>query len=355
MRFEEALFAHLKAFTGLKSLVDERIYPLVLPQKAVLPAVTYQKISGERLHKLQGDTGFTRPVYQLSCWAENYAQCKAVAEQVRLCLQASYFAAAAELEVYKETWVPDWLKAAYPDSNNYRYVTGAITFTHAESQSDWVICTTYDGSTTKYGAVIIGIRNNAASGQVVYGEITRFQPDTIDNVYLNHNETLTLLIADKAGAYKIFAKDANPSATSGNTYYFGVMKLDNPVEPTDVNAWFMFGQNDATKTRFTRQFNAEALGQICEVTCDTLIPESTNFTKNYYNQKIPLARVWAGVADLGMRGYTTNLVIVPQSFIVSNQFYTINGESYYGLGTFDNHIQLPGGGANVGQRVLLKA
>lgn len=255
----------------------------------------------------------------------------------------------------KETWVPDWLKAAFPDSNNYRYVTGAITFTHAESQSDWVICTTYDGSTTKYGAVIIGIRNNAASGQVVYGEITRFQPDTIDNVYLNHNETLTLLIADKTGAYKIFAKDANPSATSGNTYYYGVVRLDSPIEPTDVNAWFMFGQNDATKTRFTRQFNAEALGQICEVTCDTLIPESTNFTKNYYNQKIPLARVWAGVADLGMRGYTTNLVIVPQSFIVSNQFYTINGESYYGLGTFDNHIQLPGGGANVGQRVLLKA
>jgi len=87
MRFEEALFAHLKDCTGLKNLVGDRIYPLVLPQKAVLPAVTYQKISGERLHKLQGDTGLTRPVYQLSCWAENYAQCKAAAEQVRLCLQ----------------------------------------------------------------------------------------------------------------------------------------------------------------------------------------------------------------------------------------------------------------------------
>ncbi len=87
MRFEEALFAHLKDCTGLKNLVGDRIYPLVLPQKAVLPAVTYQKISGERLHELQGDTGFTRPVYQLSCLAETYAQCKAVAEQVRLCLQ----------------------------------------------------------------------------------------------------------------------------------------------------------------------------------------------------------------------------------------------------------------------------
>lgn len=87
MWFEEALFAHLKGYTGLKNLVGDRIYPLILPQKAVLPAITYQKISGERLHKLQGDTGFTRPVYQLSCLAENYAQCKAVAEQLRLCLQ----------------------------------------------------------------------------------------------------------------------------------------------------------------------------------------------------------------------------------------------------------------------------
>lgn len=254
----------------------------------------------------------------------------------------------------KETWVPDWLKTAYPDASSYRYVTGVLTFTHVGSQSDWVICTTYDGSTTKYGAVIIGIRNNLASGQVVYGEITRYQPDTITNAYLNHDETLTLLIADKENGYKIISKDANPSDTSGNIWYYGVIKLDAPVEVTDTNAWVMFGQNDATKTRLTRQFNGEALGQICELTCDTLIPEGSNFTKNYYNQKIPLARVWAGVADLGMRGYTTNLVIVPQSFTISNQTYIINGDNYYGLGTFDNQIQLPGGGANVGQRVLLK-
>jgi hypothetical protein len=153
---------------------------------------------------------------------------------------------------------------------------------------------------------------------------------------LNHDETLTLLIADKENGYKIISKDANPSDTSGNIWYYGVIKLDAPVEVTDTNAWVMFGQNDATKTRLTRQFNGEALGQICELTCDTLIPEGSNFTKNYYNQKIPLARVWAGVADLGMRGYTTNLVIVPQSFTISNQTYIINGDNYYGLGTFDN-------------------
>lgn len=104
----------------------------------------------------------------------------------------------------KETWVPDWLKAAYPDSNNYRFVTGVLAFTHQASQSDWVICTTYDGSTTKYGAIIVGIRNNAASGQVVFGEITRYQPDTISNIYLNNNETITLMIGDKANGYKCY-------------------------------------------------------------------------------------------------------------------------------------------------------
>lgn len=254
----------------------------------------------------------------------------------------------------KETWVPDWLKAAYPDSNNYRFVTGVIAFTHQASQSDWVICTTFDGSTTKYGAIVVGIRNNAVSGQVIFGEIARYQPDTISNIYLNNNETITIMIGDKPNGYKIISKDANPSDTSGNIWYYGVMRLDSPVEPSDTDAWFMFGQNDSTRTRFTRQFNGEALGQVCRVMCDTLLPESGNFTKNHFSQKIPLARVWAGVADLGLRGYTSNLAVAPQSYVIGNQYYTINDDSYYGLGTFDNLIQLPGDGANVGQRVLLK-
>ncbi|WP_094550241.1 tail completion protein gp17 [Petroclostridium xylanilyticum] len=87
MKLEEGLYVHLKNYPDLKSLVEDRIYPLVMPQNCKLPAITYQKVSGSRQHCLQRDTGFTTPVFQISCWAQNYAQLKAVSEQVRFALQ----------------------------------------------------------------------------------------------------------------------------------------------------------------------------------------------------------------------------------------------------------------------------
>lgn len=85
--FEEALFTHLCNAAGVKAIVQDRVFPLMIPQNISLPVVTYQKISGERLHYLQGDTGYTVPVFQISARAETYAQCKALAEEIRLCLQ----------------------------------------------------------------------------------------------------------------------------------------------------------------------------------------------------------------------------------------------------------------------------
>ncbi|MDA8227051.1 MAG: DUF3168 domain-containing protein [Desulfitobacterium hafniense] len=87
MMFEEALYALLKSHADLAKLVSDRVYPLTLPQKCPLPAIAYQRVSGARMHALQGDTGYTMPVLQFSCWAGNYAECKVVAEQLRLCLQ----------------------------------------------------------------------------------------------------------------------------------------------------------------------------------------------------------------------------------------------------------------------------
>ncbi len=85
--FEETLYTHLINAAEVKAIVQDRIYPLMIPQNKSLPAVTYQKISGERLHSLQGDTGYTTPVFQISARAETYAQCKALAQEIRLCLQ----------------------------------------------------------------------------------------------------------------------------------------------------------------------------------------------------------------------------------------------------------------------------
>ena len=61
MYIEEALVSHIKA-NGVS-----RIYPLVLPQKVIYPAVTYQKIAGEYVHSMGGDSGFAYPDYQFVC------------------------------------------------------------------------------------------------------------------------------------------------------------------------------------------------------------------------------------------------------------------------------------------------
>lgn len=89
---EQALYAILSGHAGLSSLVDNRIYPIVLPQGPLLPAVTYQRVSGEREETHDGPSGLARPRFQVSCWAQilpgvnAFDQARAVAEQVRLAL-----------------------------------------------------------------------------------------------------------------------------------------------------------------------------------------------------------------------------------------------------------------------------
>jgi len=81
MHIEEALVSHIKA-NGIS-----RIYPLVLPQKVIYPAVTYQKIAGTFEHSMGGDTGFAYPDYQFVCYAKTYTEVKETAKILRLLLQ----------------------------------------------------------------------------------------------------------------------------------------------------------------------------------------------------------------------------------------------------------------------------
>jgi hypothetical protein len=70
----------------VSNLIGTRIYPNIVPQKAPMPAVTYQQISGPRLHDMQGAVGMAKARYQINCWAESYAKSKELDEAVRLTL-----------------------------------------------------------------------------------------------------------------------------------------------------------------------------------------------------------------------------------------------------------------------------
>lgn len=85
MQVEVALRTHLLA-SPITRLVSQRIYPLLLPQGATFPAITFQRISSVR------DRTYDAPIYlvtarvQFSCWAETWNDCRALAEDLRMIL-----------------------------------------------------------------------------------------------------------------------------------------------------------------------------------------------------------------------------------------------------------------------------
>lgn len=67
---EEALFDYLSE--ALSSIVDDRIFPLHLPEGCDLPAVAYQRITTRREYThgpFDSQEPFTQPLVQVTCWA----------------------------------------------------------------------------------------------------------------------------------------------------------------------------------------------------------------------------------------------------------------------------------------------
>ena len=85
MPFEEGLFYYLDNYEALAEEVDNRIYPILLPQEATLPAVVYTRISTPRLYKLE-DEFLPQGRFQFDCYAEEFQEAKEVAADVKAAL-----------------------------------------------------------------------------------------------------------------------------------------------------------------------------------------------------------------------------------------------------------------------------
>lgn len=90
MSIESDIIAYLKTDSPLMALVGNgdspitcRIYPLILPQNWTAPAITYQRISGPRLHDLSGPSGRAMPRIQFDIYGSSYSSVKAVADALR--------------------------------------------------------------------------------------------------------------------------------------------------------------------------------------------------------------------------------------------------------------------------------
>lgn len=83
MSFEADLKTHLST-AQIAALAGDRIYPILRPQDAALPAVTYSHVFGRPSNSLDGYTsGLQRFLMQIDCWAKSYSDVIALAQAVR--------------------------------------------------------------------------------------------------------------------------------------------------------------------------------------------------------------------------------------------------------------------------------
>jgi hypothetical protein len=76
----------LNQAAGLTALVDDRIYPDVMPDSPTFPSVTYQRLSGASERGSLSDPPLKSAVFQISAWAKNRPAARAIAAQIRVAL-----------------------------------------------------------------------------------------------------------------------------------------------------------------------------------------------------------------------------------------------------------------------------
>lgn len=85
MEIDEAFYNFITTQGITSNLVSTRVYPLVIPQDATLPAIAYQRISGHReLTHDQPQRGMKHARLQITITATDYDDVKSVAAAIWL-------------------------------------------------------------------------------------------------------------------------------------------------------------------------------------------------------------------------------------------------------------------------------
>jgi len=84
---EQALVAVLLADSGLAALVDEKVYPLVIPAGVDLPAVGYRLASTEFKYDMDGQAPPEIATVSFYAWADDYAEASTLGQALRTALK----------------------------------------------------------------------------------------------------------------------------------------------------------------------------------------------------------------------------------------------------------------------------
>lgn len=79
------LYRHLSTVAAITAITSARIYPVILPPgtAAAFPAITYLRVSGDRIYSLSGYSTLENPRMQVDCWSTSFETTKGLADEVR--------------------------------------------------------------------------------------------------------------------------------------------------------------------------------------------------------------------------------------------------------------------------------
>ena len=85
MSLYNKLYKHLSTSVLITAHTSNRIHPVVLPQGTVaaFPAVTYQRVSGDRVYSLSGYSTLENARLQIDCWATSFETVKDLGDKMR--------------------------------------------------------------------------------------------------------------------------------------------------------------------------------------------------------------------------------------------------------------------------------
>lgn len=105
-------------YNALKSLAGGRVYPLVLPDITILPAIIYQRVSSVPINSLDGDSGLDSVRMQISTWAATYKEAKTLSASVRSALDSS------TMKIVTENDTDDY----EPETKRFRVITDYVVW-----------------------------------------------------------------------------------------------------------------------------------------------------------------------------------------------------------------------------------
>lgn len=95
---EHFIFALLDGDAPLTAFVDSRIYPILLPQNAVFPCVSYSTILDEEDKTFDGQGTFQEITVEIDAWSDTHAEMLSVGDAIKTAIK-NYSGTLASVQV----------------------------------------------------------------------------------------------------------------------------------------------------------------------------------------------------------------------------------------------------------------